>query len=63
MNVSAIASLSTALATEQTQSAAGVLMLRKALDLQSQTALQLLEGVSQVMSNPEHLGQNIDVRS
>lgn len=63
MDVTAVSSLSTALSTERTQNAAGILLLKKALDIQSQTALQLLEGAAQVMNNPAHLGQNIDAQA
>ncbi|MCH2221354.1 MAG: YjfB family protein [Dechloromonas sp.] len=38
-------------------------MLRKAIDIQAQGALQLLQALPQVASNPPNLGNNIDVRA
>ncbi|MGO4809069.1 YjfB family protein [Cupriavidus sp. 2MCAB6] len=42
-----------------------LLMLRKSLDMQGQSAAALLQSVPQVgvpASNPPHLGQNIDIK-
>lgn len=61
MDVSSAASLSSALAQAQTGDAVGVLVLRKALDLQQQSALQLLQALPPVPANPPHLGQHVDV--
>jgi hypothetical protein len=44
---------------------AAVLMLRKALDLQTQGAAQLIQSIPAIAtggSNPPHLGQNIDIK-
>ncbi|HSC79107.1 MAG TPA: YjfB family protein [Chitinolyticbacter sp.] len=40
-------------------------VLRKALDIQQQNALSLLEGLPQPASynNPSHLGQTVDVQA
>ena len=56
-----VASIS-ASALGQVQAQASILMLRKALDLQQQMALQLLQAVpGQAASNPTAtLGRNID---
>ncbi|THF66443.1 putative motility protein [Pseudothauera nasutitermitis] len=63
MDVSSIASLSTDLAQARVGDAVGLTVLKKALDIQEQHALQLIAALPQVPSNPPHLGQNIDVRA
>jgi hypothetical protein len=41
-----------------------LLMLRKSLDIQAQGALSLLQALPQPATvNPEHLGQNVDVKA
>lgn len=63
MDVSSIGSLSSALSPAQTQETAGMLMLKKANDLEAQSALQLLQAVPQLPSNPPNLGNSVDVRA
>lgn len=43
--------------------ATGVAVLRKALDAQAGSALQLLQALPPVASNPPHLGSTIDTRA
>lgn len=62
MDVASIATLSSALAQAQTADAVATLVFRKALDLQAQSALQLLQAVP-AASNPPHLGNAVDVRA
>ncbi len=62
MDVSNIASLSTALSQSQTGSAVSTLVLKKAMQIQEQSALQLLQALPQVASNPPNLGNSVDVR-
>lgn len=62
MDVAAVASLSSALAQAQTADAVATLVFRKALDLQAQSALQLLQAVP-AANNPPHLGNAVDVRA
>jgi hypothetical protein len=48
----------------RTGDAVSVTMLKKALDLQGQAALQLLQAATQSMpaaNNPPHLGNNINI--
>jgi len=62
MNTALINSLS---ATSSGDDPVSLLMLRKSLDLQAQSAAQLLQsmpGVGVSGSNPPHLGQNIDIK-
>jgi hypothetical protein len=63
MDVSSIGSLSSALAQAKTGDAVGILVLKKAMDIQAQSALQLLEGLPQPSSNPPHLGNTVDIKA
>ncbi len=63
MSVSSIASLSTALATNQTNTEIGVTMLKKSIDEQSSSVEQLLSTVqapTPASNLPSNLGQNIN---
>jgi hypothetical protein len=52
------------MATVRTQQAAQLAVLKKAMELQGQGALQLLMAATQQgYNNPPHLGQNIDVQA
>jgi hypothetical protein len=57
MDVGAIASASTEMSQVQTADAVQVAVLKKAMDIQEQSALQLLQAVP---NNPAHLGNNVD---
>jgi hypothetical protein len=63
MDVGSIGSLSTALGEAKTGDAVAILVMKKALDVQAQTALQLLQAVPQPASNPPNLGNGVDVRA
>jgi hypothetical protein len=63
MDVSSIGSLSTALTQAGPEEAVSMLVLKKAIDIQAQTALQLLQALPPVTSNPPNLGNSIDVRA
>ena len=61
MDVSAIASMATEMSQARTAEALQVAVLKKALDIQEQGALKLIEAASQVIpSNPPHLGNDVD---
>lgn len=62
MDINSIAQASTAMAQSRVADAVGVTVLKKALDIQAQGALQLLQALP-APSNPAHLGQNIDVKA
>ena len=62
MDVSSIGSLSTALSQSQTGDAVSTLVLKKAMEIQEQSALQLLQGLPPVASNPPNLGNSVDIR-
>jgi predicted transcriptional regulator len=63
MDISSVGSLSTALNSAQTGSEVGMTVLKKAIDIQAQGVLQLLQAVPQVSSNPPNLGNSVDVRA
>jgi hypothetical protein len=63
MDVSSISSLSSALSQARTGDAVGTLVLKKAIDMQAQNAVQLLDALPPVASNPPNLGNRIDVRA
>ncbi|MBK6357124.1 MAG: YjfB family protein [Betaproteobacteria bacterium] len=57
MNVGAIGSGSTEMSQVQTADAVQVAVLKKAMDIEKQSAVQLLQAIP---SNPAHLGNNVD---
>jgi hypothetical protein len=62
MDVSAVALAATEMSQAGTANAVQLAVLKKALDIQAQTALQLIEAASQVTrSNPPNLGNQVDV--
>ena len=63
MDVSSIASLSSALSQTKVAEAASTIVLKKSLDIQAQNANQLLQALPQVANNPPNLGNSIDVRA
>jgi hypothetical protein len=60
MDTSSITALATQMATTTTQQAAQIAVLKKAMELQGQGAIQLVMAATQA-SNPPHLGNNVDV--
>ena len=73
MDVNAIAGLATSMTAERTGQAIGVTVLKKALDIQSSSALALLEAIPAPaavptavptavpsVNLPAHLGQNVN---
>ena len=62
MDVSSIGSLSTALSQAQIGDAVSTLVLKKAMQIQEQNALQFQQALPQVSNNPPNLGNSVDVR-
>lgn len=61
MEMSAVASASTALSNAGTGDAVATLVLKKALEAQQQSAQQLIEALPQpAVNNPPHLGQKVN---
>ena len=64
MDVTAISSTAMEMSQLRTEDAVSTTVLKKALDIQAQGALQLLQAATQSMqtiNNPPHLGNKIDV--
>jgi len=60
MDVSSIAALATTLSGERTRQAVGVAVMKKAMDVQSAGARQLIDAVQTAVTNPPHLGNAVD---
>lgn len=63
MDTSSIAAAATAFARQQTDQAVQLAVLKKANELQSQGAIQLVTAAVASYNNPPHLGGNIDTRA
>jgi hypothetical protein len=63
METNDIAALSTQMSQIQLGDKVGVAVLKKAIDLQNSAAAQLIDALPPPPSNPENLGQNIDVQA
>jgi len=60
MDISSIASASTALSQQQTSNAVQMAVLKKAMDIGKNSAEQLIEAIPQAGANPPNLGNSID---
>lgn len=63
MDVNAIASAATEMSQVRTADAVSTAVLKKALDLQAQGAIQLVQAATQSMqttNNPSHLGNKVN---
>lgn len=61
MEVSGIAAAATELTQAKTADAVQVAVLKKAMDIEAQGAMQLVQAASQVISkNPPNLGNHVD---
>ena len=61
MDVSSIASASTAISQAKTGDAVAIAVLRKSLDIQEQGALQLIQALPQPATNsPPNLGNSVN---
>jgi hypothetical protein len=60
MEISGIARLATAMAQQKTADAADVTILKKALDMQKETAAAMVAAVAPSPSLLSHLGQNVN---
>jgi len=63
MDVTSVGSSSAALSPAQTGDDVSMLVMKKAIDIQAQSAMQLLQALPQVASNPPNLGNAIDVKA
>jgi len=62
MDVSNVASLSSSVAQMKVGDSVGISVLKKAMEIEAQGALQLLQALPQPASNPPNLGNSVDVR-
>ncbi len=62
MDISSVGSLTSALTQTRSGDAASTLVLKKAIDIQEQSAMQLLQALPQVARNPPNLGNSIDIK-
>lgn len=61
MDISSVGNISSALSQAKTGDAVGIAVLKKAMDLQAQTASQLIEALPQAgASNPPNLGNGVN---
>jgi hypothetical protein len=64
MDVSSIAAVASDMSQARTAEAVQLTVLKKAMDIEAQGAMQLVAAAASVVSavakNPSHLGQNID---
>ena len=61
MNISAIANVASELSQANTSDAIAIAVLKKALDMQAQSALQLIQALPQpVTSSPPNLGNGVN---
>ncbi|MDR2838847.1 MAG: YjfB family protein [Azonexus sp.] len=63
MDIGSVGSLTSALSQAQTGDAVGLLVMKKAINAQEQSALQLLQALPQMTSNPPNLGNSVDVKA
>lgn len=63
MDITSMSSLSAVLSQAQASDAVGIAVLKKAMDIQEQTAMQLIQALPQPASNPPNLGNHVDVRA
>jgi len=62
VDISSVGSLTSALTQVQGSDAVSTLVLKKTIDLQEQSALQLLQALPQVTNNPPNLGNSVDIK-
>jgi hypothetical protein len=60
MDVTGITALATDMAQTRTAQAVQLAVLKTAMNLEAQGALQLLQATVQAASNPPHLGNQVD---
>jgi hypothetical protein len=60
MDISSIANLATNMSEQATAQAVSIAVLKKALDVQANSAMQLIEAIPTASNLPSNLGQNIN---
>jgi len=62
VDISSVGSLTSALTQVQGSDAVSTLVLKKSIDIQEQSTLQLLQALPQVTNNPPNLGNSVDIK-
>jgi hypothetical protein len=62
VDISSLGGLTNGLAQVQIGDAVSTLVLKKAIDIQEQSAMQLLQTLPQIASNPPNLGNSVDIK-
>lgn len=63
MDIASVSGQASAMTQTQLSEAVSTAVLRKAIDIQAEGALLLLQALPQLANNPPNLGNNIDVRA
>ncbi len=62
MDIAGIAAVATSMAQTETANAVQMAVLKKALDIEGQSALQLVQAATQInYNNPPNLGSGVDI--
>lgn len=64
MDVTGVTALATGMSQERVANEVQMAVLKKAMDVESKSALQLVQAASQPVpasNNPPHLGNNVDI--
>lgn len=64
MDVNSVSSLASSMSQGKTGDTVNILVLKKAMDIQAQSAAQLIAAIPQPAAvNPPNLGQNVDLKA
>lgn len=63
MDTSGIGSFNTAMSAEQTSMAVSTAVLKKAIDIEEQNSMQLLQTLPPTYNNPPSLGNSVDIKA
>jgi len=61
VDVSSIANLATRMSQDRVAQAADIAVLKKAMQMQQESAMSLISAITPPTSLPSHLGQNVNV--
>lgn len=61
MDVTGIAAVATQMSQAETSNAIQLAVLKRAMNVQAEGAAMLVEAAAQVINNPPHLGNTVDI--
>jgi hypothetical protein len=61
VDLSSIANVASNMSQDRVAQSASLIVLKKAMDLQQQSAMTLIDAITPASSLPSHLGQNVNV--